>query len=275
MKKKIIGITGSSGVFATNFINLFSKKYKFINFDGDVTKRKEVIKWLKENKFDCIIHAAAKTSVKYVNYNYRSSYKVNVDGTKNLVTAINLCPNVKYFFFLSSAQVYDYSEEAISENYITKPISKYGFTKLQAEKFIKRYLKKNIRYCIGRIFSYTDIRQSKDFFIPAIFNRIRKSKFLFKTENLFQKRDFIHIYDLCRSIDFLINKKFKGTINIGSGKAVELNYVVKYFCKKFKKKLKMNKTNTKFFHLYPNIKKLKKIGYSPKYKINDILSQFK
>jgi nucleoside-diphosphate-sugar epimerase len=275
MKKIIVGITGSSGVFATNFINLFSKKYKFINFDGDITKKKEVFKWVKENKFNYIIHAAAKSSIKYVNNNYRLSYKVNVDGTKNLVTAINFYSNVKYFFFLSSAQVYNYSEEAISEYNLAKPISKYGYTKLYAEKIIKKFLKKNIRYCIARIFSYTDVRQSKDFFVPAIFNRIKKSKFLFKTENLFQKRDFIHIYDLCTSIDFLITKKFKGTINIGSGKAVELNYVVKYFCKKFKKKLKINKTNFKFFHLYPNIKKLKKIGYSPKYKINDILSQFK
>jgi UDP-glucose 4-epimerase len=57
-------------------------------------------------------------------------------------------------------------QKKIKETNIIKLLSKYGFTKLKAEKYIENMSHKyNFKYCIGRIFSFTSHKQSSSFFI--------------------------------------------------------------------------------------------------------------
>ncbi len=276
MKLKI-GITGSNGVFGKKFINLYKSNYIFYKFDGDITSKNDVIKWLNSKNFDCIIHAAAKVPIKYVNDNYKYSLKVNFLGTKNLFNNLLLLKKKCFFIFLSTAQVYPFSKKPITENLKIKPISKYGKTKYLAEKYLLSKKNNLLGLSILRIFSYTDKKQSKEFFIPSIVNKIKYSKDYFVTDKLYQKRDFIHINDLCRFINHVIKYKLKGIINVGSGKSYQLNYIIKYFCKKFNKKIILNKKILKRKRnqdLYPNISRLKKSGFKFKYNIKNILDDF-
>lgn len=276
MKKKIIGITGGSGVLGSKLIDNNRKIYLFRKFKGDISNKKDVFNWIKKNNFDFIIHLAAKVPVKFVEKNYKLSFKVNFNGTKNLVDAINFFnKKIKWFFFSSTAQVYNFSKNKINEKSKTKCISKYGLTKLMAEKYIVNNLKKDIDYTIGRIFSYTDKKQTLFYFIPSIRDRIKKTKKIFYTEKLEQKRDFIHINDLSNAIFFLLKKKYNGVINIGSGKGIKLNSVINFFSKKYKKKIIYMRTkNKKKQDLCANIDKLKKIGFKNKHNLRDILEDF-
>ncbi len=170
-----IGLTGSTGSLGKVILK-YNKKRKIKPFKGDITKRKKVFKWIKENNFDVVIHLAAIVPIKTVNKNKTKAKNVNFNGTKNIVDAC-LDSKVSWMFFSSTSHVYNSSKNKITESYPTKPISFYGNTKLQAEKYIiKKFEKNKISYCIGRIFSTTNKDQKKGYLIPDLKKRIRKSK---------------------------------------------------------------------------------------------------
>jgi UDP-glucose 4-epimerase len=277
-KKKLIGITGASGVLGKNIIYTNKLNFRFDKFTGDITKKNQVFDWVRKSNFEYILHLAAKAPVSFVEKNYLLSLKTNYKGTKYLVDAINFYrkKKIKWFFFSSTAQVYRYSKNKIKETSQYGGISKYGVTKIKAEKYIIKNLRKNIKYCIGRIFSFTDIEQDRSFFIPSISNRIKNSNKLFMTDKLMQKRDFIHIQDLCRAIIFLLKKEYHMIINIGSGKNVNLDFIVRFFSNKFKKKLIYNENmnNGNNMDLFPDTSRLIKLGFKPKYNLEDILKNF-
>lgn len=276
---KVIGITGGTGNLGKYFFKNYKNKYKFIFFRDDITKKKQVKNWVKKNKFDLILHLAGIVAISDVNKSPKKAFDVNVNGTKNLINSIVDEKKKLHFIYLSSAQVYDFCKKKIKENFKLKPISIYGKQKLLSENYLKKFLKKekDISLTILRVFSFTSLLQKKTFFVPAMFNKIKNSQNNFFTiEKFLQKRDFIHIEDLCRCINFIMSKKIYGIYNVGSGKSVPIYKVIDYFAKKFSKKVKYINKNSKLEskNLIPDITKLRKKGFKFKYKFDDILNDF-
>ena len=257
----ICAITGHSGVLGSNFIKLNSK-IKFVKFKGDLSKKKEIIEFIKNNKFDTIIHFGAIVPIKEVENNLYYAKKINLTSVEIIAEALKKKKNI-WFFFPSSSHVYNFSNRKIKESDKKKPINKYGEFKLKAEKIIKKNLKNStVKFCIGRIFSFTDIKQKKSYFIPRLFLKKAKLKSTF--------RDFIHIKDICNCIYTLMIKRKEGTYNIASGKKVNLltiNNLIHNEKINIKVKAKEN--------LYADISKVKKIGWKPIYNIEDILNDYK
>ena len=231
-KKKICGITGSKGVLGSEIIK--SKKFKFIKFNGDIAKKKEVNEWVKSNSFDLMIHLAAIVPVKKVIQDFNKAKKVNYGGTQNLINSIiKYQPNLNWFFFASTSHVYNFSKSQIKETKKTDPISRYGYTKVMAENYIfkKMKSKKNINCCVGRIFSFFSKKQSNEYLVSSLKDKILGSKSkLIILHNLNQYRDFIKIKQIVKIIFFLYEKNYSGIINIASGKK---NFI-KDYCKKNK-----------------------------------------
>ncbi len=255
--KNIIGLTGSSGSLGKELIKN-NKGKRFIHFKNDITNRKKVFEWVKKNNLKVVIHLAARVPIKEVNRNRQKAKKINYFGTKNLVDAC-IKEKIDWFFFASTSHVYKSYNKKISENSSTSPISFYGKTKLQAEKYIiKNFEKYRIKYCIGRIFSTTNINQKKNYLVPDLKNKIKKSKGIITLKNLNHFRDFISVKDISKIIFVLFNKRFHGIINLGTGKKVYLKKIALIISKKYKKKVFFsdNKNTT---NLLANNNKLKKI----------------
>jgi len=272
------GITGSTGVLGSEIKRILN--FKFNSFKGDITKKKNLENWILKNEFDLIIHLAAIVPTNKVQNNYKKANLVNYFGTKNLIDSIlKYKKNLKWFFFASTSHVYSYPKNNINikENYKKIPISKYGKTKLKAEKYIEKKLKKNIPYCIGRIFSFTHLTQKKPFLIPSIFKKIKKNKkktILFN--NLNHYRDFISTRDISLIIKKLWVLKSKGIFNLATGKRTNLQNIPLEISKILNKKIEFKFVNTyKTSFLIANINKLKKIGWTPKDNFLDILKSFK
>jgi len=203
MKKNCIGITGSTGLIGSHFIKQFPL-YKFDKFKGDILAKSQVDKWIKNGKFNKIIHLAAKVPTSYVNNNFKKSKNTNYKGTKNLLNSVLKFKKkeIKWFFFASTSHVYKMSKNKLHEKSKLKPYSKYGYTKLLAENYLKKGFPFTI--CIGRIFSITHPKQHSSYAIPSVFSRIKKSKdkILF-LKNLNHDRDFCHVKDVCSAINIL------------------------------------------------------------------------
>tara|TARA_B100000787_G_scaffold65831_1_gene48280 strand:- start:7803 stop:8636 length:834 start_codon:yes stop_codon:yes gene_type:complete len=270
MSFKSIGITGSTGVLGSYIIKNL-KSIKFDCFNGNITNKKDIQKWLKGKKFDALFHFAAVVPTKKVLKNYNHAKKVNYFGTKLLIDEVKKNQNTKWFLFSSTSHVYQFTKKKITENSTLKPISKYGFTKLMAEKYL---IKKNgeVNICIIRIFSYTSFNQNVSFFIPSIYKKFLINDSI-NLSNINHERDFINITDIYSAIKLLYLKKQKGIYNLGSGKPTLLIQIIKYLSILFNKKYTISKSNIKTIHV-ANVKKIIKLGWKPKSNIIKILKSY-
>lgn len=262
-------ITGHTGVLGKYFVNS-SKNLKFIKYFGDINNKKKITKWILSNNFDYLFHFAAVVPIKRVKDNYKLAKKTNYIAVKYIVEALKKKKKPIWFFFSSTSHVYGFSHKKFTELSKTRPINQYGKLKLLAEKYIDTKLKNtNINYCIGRIFSYTYFTQSRDFFIPSIFQK--KNIKNFSLDKINTLRDFIDLRDICRAIKFLMKKKVNGFFNIASGKSVNLLKIYLLINKNVKYNLKIKKTKN---NILANIDKIKNIGWYPRYNLCDILENF-
>ena len=269
------GITGSTGVLGSSFIDKYKNKIKFIKFRGDITNKNDLQYWFKKNSFNIIIHLAALVPTGEVDKDYNYANKVNVEGTKNLANLALKQESISWFFFSSTSHVYKNNIKRIklSEKSKLEPYTNYGKTKLKAEKILlKKFHKSKINLCIGRIFSFTSYKQDKFFFIPSIFRKI-KSKKNIEFSNLNHYRDFISVNDICSAIDVLHKKRYNGIVNICCGKKINLINIVKFLAKKLKKKVIIRNQNNSSF-LVGNNTRLKKIGWKQTDKIKNIMNDY-
>ena len=140
---------------------------------------------------------AAIVPIKNVNKNRKKAYEVNYFGTKNIIDAVKNS-NIKWFFS-STSHVYKAINKKISESSKKQPISYYGKTKLKAEDYIIRKLRETkINYCIGRIFSTSNKNQKKNYLVPDLKKRIKKTKNKIVFSNLNHYRDFISMSEISR-----------------------------------------------------------------------------
>ena len=247
-----IGITGHSGSLGST-IKRYKSRHKYFFFKDDIRDKKKLFYWFKKNKLNVIFHLAAVVPIKMVNRNKKRAYQVNYQGTKNIVD-ISKKLRVVWFFFASTSHVYKSSKKPIKENFLKAPISYYGQTKLISEKYIQKNL---TNYCIGRIFSTSNKNQRKNYLVPDLKDKVKKAKKEIILENLNHYRDFISKEDITKIIYKLLEKKFIGVINIGSGRPVFLKDIAKLILNKYKKKgiFIDNKIRT---YLIANTQKLKK-----------------
>ena len=253
MKKISCCLTGDTGSLG-KIIKKNNKDFRFILFKNDIRNRKEVFRWILKNNPDIIIHLAAIVPIKEVEKNRKYALEVNYKGTKNIVDAA-LESKIKWLFFASTSHVYNSNLKKISEKFATKPISFYGKTKLKAENYILKKLKKSkTSYCIGRIFSTANINQKKNYLIPDLIYKIKNSKKRLILKNLNHHRDFISMKDISKIIFSLYKKKFSGIINIGSGKKILLKNIALNILKKYNKKADFLK-NKKSTSLIANVQK--------------------
>jgi len=259
------GITGHTGALGQEFIKN-NKNIKFIKFNGDLTKKNEVESWVKKNTFNIFLHFAAIVPTKFVNENYLYTKKVNIDGSKNLINSLQKYNKEKleWFFFSSTSHVYNFKKKKISEKEKVLPISKYGKTKLLAEKIL---LTKKLNVCVGRIFSFTHESQNDQYLVPSLYKKINNSKQKkIKFNNLNHNRDFLDISDICSAIKILMKKRKVGIYNICSSKKTNLKDIAIHIARKKNFLCEFNDKKFKATNHIGDNKKLLHIGWKPKKK---------
>ncbi len=146
MKTLIIGGSGFVGsrllseVDRTNFLNLdknISPFYKDITIIGDIRNISDLETVFNDVSSVVLLAAEHRDDVSPTSL----YYDVNVDGTRNVLQAMDKY-GVKTLFFTSSVAVYGLNKDNPDENHAIDPFNHYGKSKYQAEEVIKEWFDK-------------------------------------------------------------------------------------------------------------------------------------
>lgn len=148
----VICLTGSSG-FLGKQIKTYLKEKFFIEILGrhnDCDYKYDLCDVFPsfQKRFDIVIHIAGKAhSVPKTKEEGKEFFKVNYDGTLNLLNALDDMPPAN-FVFVSSVAVYGLVKgENISEEYLLEATDPYGKSKIEAELLVKKWCNKNNVIC--------------------------------------------------------------------------------------------------------------------------------
>ncbi len=137
--------TGASGFLGNNIIHLLNGTYNIIsvglspqdNYLVDIATDIPTF----TDAFDVVFHAAGKAhSVPKTEAEKRLFFDVNLQGTKNLCTALERSGIPKAFIFISTVAVYGCdSGENITEEHPLNGTTPYALSKIKAEKYLERW----------------------------------------------------------------------------------------------------------------------------------------
>jgi dTDP-4-dehydrorhamnose reductase len=131
-------VTGKGGQLASEFEALkgFDPNWTFLSEeDLDITNKTSVSSFFKSNTIDLVINCAAYTAVDKAEDEQELAFKVNAEGTKNLVEACE--PTGSRLIHYSTDYVFDgRSKEPYTELDTPNPNSVYGASKLKGEEYI-------------------------------------------------------------------------------------------------------------------------------------------
>ncbi|MHA1428139.1 MAG: GDP-mannose 4,6-dehydratase [Candidatus Helarchaeota archaeon] len=230
------------------------------------------------NKIDIVIHLAAQPGVRYSVDHPLEVYKINVDGTLNLLEAARR-NNISLFVFASSSSIYGNCRELpIKEDHPTQPISPYGFSKLIGEKAIKFYnLYSNLPTVIFRFFSVIGARQRPDMGLYKFIFNILNNKPLTIFGDGNQTRDWSNVKNVVEVISKSIENPnvLNKTLNIGHGLKTSVNEIINILENKIGRKAKIinvSKNIAEPLNTQADINKIKNLlDYSPKYSLEEAI----
>jgi nucleoside-diphosphate-sugar epimerase len=195
---------------------------------ADILNYNEVREIVKN--MDVIFHLAAQPGVRYSLEHPLEVFKINVEGTVNLLQAIKEEKRISLFLYASSSSVYgNCTEFPIKETAPTHPISPYGLSKLVGEKYVKFYKEfYNLPTTILRFFTVTGARQRPDMGLYKFISNILYNKPITIFGDGSQTRDWSNVLNVVEAcLKALDNPKGIGeTFNVGHGKKTSVNKII-------------------------------------------------
>jgi dTDP-4-dehydrorhamnose reductase len=215
--RKII-ITGADGYLGSNLKNFLgskgyeihalteggSKREKF--YQVDVTDKESVFKVIKSVNPEIIIHAAGISSLSQCEKENNLAWKINVEGTRNVIAAIRKVNSKIKLVFLSSDYAFSGEKGNYKESGVLKPKTFYGKTKVQSENDIKEGLE---NYIICRTANvYGRGGNFFNFIVENLDKNLKTEVF----EDVFYTPTYIDYLLDC--VYKLLEKDFKGVIHV-------------------------------------------------------------
>lgn len=298
MKNKKIVVTGGLGFIGSHLIeSLYENNNLTIidnqstghiqnikGFDSSIDINLDDITQIKlENIFegaDYIFHMAAMTSVTQSVMDPIKCNNTNITGTLKVLEAARKC-EVKKVIFSSSAAVYGETESIpINENIPFNPLSPYAVSKITGELYCNIYSKiyglptVSLRYF--NVFGpRQDPRSEYASVIPIFIDKLFKNETPVIYGDGEQTRDFVHVKKVVEANILSAKSNKTGVFNIGQGKSISINQLLKIVENVIGKYIKPTYENARageIKHSLADISKAMALGYIPIDNLIDDLS---
>jgi UDP-glucose 4-epimerase len=274
-------VTGGAGFIGSHLVELLlKKKHQVIVLDNLSTGRKSnIIKFIKKIKFikcdiskngnwikhlkkaDYVFHLASLADIVPSIEKPKDYFHSNVTSTLNILEACRKF-KIKKIIYAASSSCY-----GIAKDYPTREDSKidtqypYALSKYLGEQLILHWSRiYKINACSLRLFNVYGTRSRTSGTYGAVFGVFLAQKIANKPLTVVgdgtQTRDFTYVTDVAKAFLSAAKNKTKDVIyNVGSGKTVSINKIVKLM--KCKKTLIPSRPGEPFF-TFASIKKIKR-----------------
>ena len=266
-KKSKICIAGHKGMVGSAiYRKLLNEGYKKIIVADrnklDLINQSKTLSFLKKNKPNFVIIAAAKVGGILANAKFKDKFIYENLQIQNNIIHGSYLAGVKNLFLLGSSCIYPkFCKQPMKEKYLLtgkleETNDAYSIAKIAGLKMCEYYSKiHNVNFkslmppnLYGPNDNY-DLKTSH--FYPALFKKIyiakkKKLKFLRILGTGKAKRELMFVDDFADAVFFFMNKKIKQPyLNIGTGKDYSINWYAKFLMRKFNIKLKMKYDKSK------------------------------
>ena len=293
--KSRIFLAGHKGLVGSAILRLKKKKnYKNIitkpHNKLDLLDQKKTFSFLKKNKINVVIIAAAKVGGIKANNNFKAEFIYNNLQIQNNLIHGSYLAGIKNLLFLGSSCIYPKnSKQPMKESYLlTSSLEKtnepYSIAKIAGIKMCESY---NYQYktnykCLmpTNTFGPNDNYDTQEsHFIPALIKKIIIAKKLNKKSIVLwgtgkSKREIIYVDDIAEATIFFLKRNTKDTfINIGSNYEMTIagyaNFIKKIIYPKLKIKFDNNKSLDGVKRKLMDSSLARSYGWKPKHDLNN------
>lgn len=194
-----IAVTGTTGLIGSRILEILHDKFNFIPItieQTDITNKKQVDEIIASIDFDFFLHLASYTNVDGAEINKKLAWKINVDGTYNVYSAVQR--KKKKFIYISTDFVFDGKNPPFIESSIPNPLSYYAKTKYEGEKIVK-----DQSMIVRLSYPYRKEYPLKLDFVRSIKSMLAQNKSLSMVQNATITPTFID--DIAYGLMYLIN----------------------------------------------------------------------
>lgn len=203
-------VTGSEGLVGTALCGtLEAEGHEVVQFDlkrsayghapEDVRDRDRVA--VAVNGCAGIIHLAAVSRVVHGERDPIKCRQINVEGTRNVLSAAASAPSRPWVMFASSREVYGEPEELpVAEDAPLRPVNVYGRSKAEGERWVQAARDQGVATAIVRFSNvYGSTQDHSDRVVPA-FARAATTGEPMRVDGGDHTFDFIHLSDTVRGV---------------------------------------------------------------------------
>jgi len=200
----------------------------------DVTDEASVHAAVVGVKPDVVIHLAAITAVTASTQAPREAWRVNLDGTLNLVSALQDYAPEAHLLFVSSAEVYGASlrnQKPADESVLLQPLNPYAASKAAADLLVRQVAATGLSATIMRPFNHIGPGQSEAFVAASFAGQIARIEAglqppVLLVGNLDDERDFLDVDDVIRAYAAVIEARASldpgEVFNVASGRSIRV-----------------------------------------------------
>lgn len=237
----ILDNLSTSDISTLDNIELITHK-RLIFYQGCISDTDLLQKIISNHNITAVIHLAAFKSINEGELYPDKYWDNNVIKSKIFFDFI-INTNIKNIIFSSTASVYETSDELLTENSLINPVSVYGKTKLEIEKYLEQLHSYGlINVTILRYFNPIGVHSSgllKDTGLDNLYPNIQKAlkagvKFNvygndYSTPDGTAIRDYINIIDLVKYHILFLNSTGFQIFNVGTGVGKSVLEILKEF----------------------------------------------
>jgi GDP-4-dehydro-6-deoxy-D-mannose reductase len=200
----------------------------------DIVDADAVDNWIAGCRPDVVVHLAAVAAVTAAVTDPRLAWKVNLEGTLNLVLALQRYRPGAHLVFISSAEVYGASFRdvaSLDESGLLQPVNPYAASKAAADLLVRQAAADEMTATVMRPFNHTGPGQSEAFVAPNFAGQIARIEAglqppVIEVGNLDEERDFLDAADVAQAYCLVIERRrepaAQGVFNVASGQAVRV-----------------------------------------------------
>ena len=211
-------IAGSGGMLGEAFYQIFNNKYEIKYSDIKCSE-----KWLSYLDFrnydsyerdvknfnpDYLFHLGAHTNLEYCELNKEDAYNTN---TLSVMHAVKIANNLKIpLLFISTAGIFDGKKDLYDDYDTPNPLSYYGITKYEAEKYVINNCNKYLICRPGWMMGGGLNKDKK--FVKKILTQIKTKNILHVVND--KNGTPTYTIDFANNVELLIRKNIYGLYNL-------------------------------------------------------------